>query len=90
MLHSLRRDNPHKSQWSSMRLYLLSQVEAVAARKHGGLDSLEDRRRALSLGASERRIAKKREGAAAAEAQEKRVKVRRGDGELSWASCATP
>eukprot|EP00873_Tetraselmis_striata_P007281 jgi/Tetstr1/427545/TSEL_017671.t1 len=72
-LGSIKRENPHKAAWNSMRLYLLSQVEAVAAAKHGGLDELEDRRRSLSLCASERRIAKKRDGEALAQAKEKRI-----------------
>lgn len=72
---SIKRENPHKAAWNSMRLYLLSQVEAVAAAKHGGLDELEDRRRSLSLCASERRIAKKRDGEALAQAKEKRIQV---------------
>jgi hypothetical protein len=74
-LGSLRRDNPVKSQWTSMRLYLQSQVEAVAVAKHGSLDELETRRRSQSLIQSEKRIRKTRDGREERESEQKRVKV---------------
>ena len=38
-----------KPQWNSMRLYLQSQVEAVAIRKHGSLQAMDQQRRSCAL-----------------------------------------
>ncbi|KAK9831261.1 hypothetical protein WJX74_009799 [Apatococcus lobatus] len=40
-LGSITKENPHKKEWSAMRLYLLSQVEKRSMEKHGDLDGLE-------------------------------------------------
>ncbi len=52
---SIKRDNPMKSQWNSMRLYLQSQVETVAIRKHGSLQAMEQQRRNGALLQTKRR-----------------------------------
>lgn len=49
LLRSLKKDNPVKSQWNSMRLYLQSQIEQVAIRKHGSIQEMEQQRRSGAL-----------------------------------------
>ena len=38
-----------KPQWNSMRLYLQSQVEEAAIRKHGSLQAMDQQRRSCAL-----------------------------------------
>lgn len=40
-LGSLEKPNPQHQSWSSMRMYLLSQVKRAAVKKHGSLSAIE-------------------------------------------------
>jgi DNA repair protein len=67
-LGTLQRENPRHAQFAPMRLYLASQVAAVAARKHGGAEGLQ-RARAARVGSKlEARAAKRRREQAREEA----------------------
>lgn len=44
-LGSVTKQNPRHKDWTAMRLYLQSQVEAQACKKHGSEDGIEEHRR---------------------------------------------
>jgi len=69
-LGTLQRDNPHHRQFAPMKLYLASQVAAVAARKHGGAEGLQAARTARVGAKLEQRATKKRKEQSASEAAE--------------------
>ncbi|KAK9915247.1 hypothetical protein WJX75_006703 [Coccomyxa subellipsoidea] len=73
-LGSIAKSNPQKKNWSPMRLFLLSQVEDAAHKKHGGPEGLEEQRR-TQLGAKvEKRVAKRKEDSQKEERAAERVK----------------
>ena len=73
---SIKRDNPMKSQWNSMRLYLQSQVETVAIRKYGSLQAMEQQRRNGALIQTKRRIRDAQADRIREEAEKERLEVR--------------
>jgi DNA repair protein len=85
-LGTLSRENPRHRQFAPMRLYLASQVAAVASRKHGGAEGLQAARAArvgakLEARATKRRREQAREEAAERERQrlEREAEARRAE-----------
>lgn len=70
-LGTLSRENPRNRQFAPMKLYLASQVAAVAARKHGGAEGLQAARAARVGSKLEARAAKRRREQARDDAAER-------------------
>lgn len=60
-LGSIKRSNPHRKDWQPMRLYLESQVREVAFGKHGGVEGIEARARAVLDAKLQTRLKKRQE-----------------------------
>ncbi|BDA43285.1 probable DNA repair protein rad14 [Coccomyxa sp. Obi] len=73
-LGSITKSNPQKKNWSPMRLYLLSQVEEAAHKKHGGPEGLEEQRRTQLSAKVEKRAAKRKEDSQKEEQAAERLK----------------
>ncbi|KAG2446828.1 hypothetical protein HYH02_008388 [Chlamydomonas schloesseri] len=65
----ITKDNPQKKGWSAMKLYLRSQVEERARRKHGDMDSIQQLRHDKAQ-AKVRGLLEKRARAAAGDGEE--------------------
>mmetsp|Transcript_1164 Transcript_1164/g.3415 ORF Transcript_1164/g.3415 Transcript_1164/m.3415 type:complete len:165 (-) Transcript_1164:627-1121(-) len=74
-LGSIKRDNPMKSQWTSMRLYLRSQLEDVAIHKFGSFAALEQQRRSNHLQQNSKRERDRTRAAHKDESLERNMKV---------------
>lgn len=72
-LGSVRRANPHRKDWQPMRLYLESQVRAVAHAKHGGEEGVEARARAVLDAKLQGRIRRREEERGRKEREEARL-----------------
>jgi DNA repair protein len=68
-LGSMKRSNPHRKDWQPMKLYLESQVREVAVSKHGGVEGIEARARAVLNAKLQTRL-KKRQAEKQKEQQE--------------------
>jgi len=58
---SIKRDNPYRKDWQPMRLCLESQVKEVAFSKHGGVEGIEARARAVLDSKLQTRLKKRQE-----------------------------
>ncbi|CAL5221497.1 g3700 [Coccomyxa viridis] len=59
-LGTLSKTNPQNKQWAPLKLYLLSQIEEAAHKKHGGPDGVEEARKSSIDHRQERRAAKRK------------------------------
>eukprot|EP00884_Botryococcus_braunii_P021736 jgi/Botrbrau1/8246/Bobra.0001s0004.1 len=59
-LGSLSKSNPHKRDWSQMRLFLESQVQDMAYSKHGGPEGVENARDIMVSRRTENKMKKRR------------------------------
>lgn len=46
-LGSLQRNNPHRKDWQPMKLYMEDQVRELAISKYGGIEQLEEHKKAV-------------------------------------------